>query len=146
MITSPIFLHNMVLTVSRASSLLLLCSLDVRSSGRIKSSAVLGSPGYKDTSSWSSGTPDTCSNRTTQQAGISPRWRLKFGLLLLNFGQQSQNRQHCPMANIFTSTSVQIHTRRLCLVTIIIGKLKKDQISHMDHKTSWLLYQHRTQV
>lgn len=39
------------LTISRAASLPLLCSVDVCSSGRIKSSAVVGSPGYRDTSS-----------------------------------------------------------------------------------------------
>lgn len=78
---NKIFLEFMVLTVSRASSVLLFCSLDVCSSGRIKSSAVVGSPGYRDTSNSSSGTLDTCSNRTTQQAGI------KFGMLPLNFGQ-----------------------------------------------------------
>ena len=49
------------------SSLLPLCSLGVCSTGRMKSSAVVGSPGYRDTSSWSSGTPDTCSHGTKQQ-------------------------------------------------------------------------------
>lgn len=56
----------LALTVSTASSLLFLCSFDVCSSGRINSSAVLGRPGYKNTSNCSSGTPDTCTDRITQ--------------------------------------------------------------------------------
>lgn len=71
----------MVLTASRASSLPLLCSLDVCSSGRMKSSAVDGSPGYRDTRSCSSGTPDTCKDETSPHAGIP------LGRLPLNFVQ-----------------------------------------------------------
>lgn len=71
-----------VLTVSRASSLLFLCRLDVGLSGRMKSSAVVGRPGYRKTSSCSGEIPETCSEGTRWRSPQHPRWSLKFVLKL----------------------------------------------------------------
>lgn len=46
----------------------------------------------------------------------SKLWKIK--------SKPSRNRR-CPMMNISTSVSIQIHIRRLCRVTVIRGKLKK---------------------
>lgn len=120
----PTSCYIFTLTVSRVFSLLFLCRLDVRSSGRMKSSAVVGRPGYKNTSSWSWGISEACSDATTV-----PPVELKF-VLKLRVLDLKTLRWHC----LVTTLSGYCHQSK-------VKKKKKLHFYKKDTKYLWLPYQ-----
>lgn len=96
--------------------MLFLWRLDTRSSGRMKSSAVVGRPGYKNTSSCSWGIPETCSGGTSRRPQQHPRWNLKFGLKLSDFQMPSSHwitlSGYCHQSKVKRKEKSRISTRK----------------------------------